>query len=105
LRFSDRCPALLTKQTGLPPKEQLAIIENPACIPLPELSEEAQASIDKAVMLSEEKLGQCVCVCVCACCVCVFACVSVYVSECVCVCVCVSVCVCVRVCVCVCVCM
>eukprot|EP00802_Teleaulax_amphioxeia_P005324 Tamp_05328.p1 GENE.Tamp_05328~~Tamp_05328.p1 ORF type:complete len:838 (-),score=300.95 Tamp_05328:489-2966(-) len=52
------CPALLTKQTGLPPKEQLAITENPACIPLPELSDEAQASIDKAVKLSEEKLGK-----------------------------------------------
>ena len=47
------CPALLTKQTGLPPKEQLAIIENPACIPLPELSAEAVASIDKAVALAE----------------------------------------------------
>jgi hypothetical protein len=34
--------------TGLPPKEQLAITENPACIPLPELSDEAQASILKS---------------------------------------------------------
>ena len=30
------------------PKEQLAITENPACIPLPELSDEAQASILKS---------------------------------------------------------
>ena len=52
------CPALLTKQTGLPPKEQLAIIENPACIPLPELSAEAVASIDKAVALAEVSTTQ-----------------------------------------------
>jgi preprotein translocase subunit SecA len=52
------CPVLLTKQTGLPPKEQLAIIENPACIPLPELSEAAVASIDKAVELAGEALGK-----------------------------------------------
>ena len=52
------CPAVLTKQTGLPPKEQLAIVENPACIPLPDLSAEALASIDKAVDLTSAAVGK-----------------------------------------------
>ena len=52
------CPAVLTKQTGLPPKEQLAIVEKPACIPLPDLSAEALASIDKAVDLTSAAVGK-----------------------------------------------
>lgn len=52
------CPAVLTKQTGLPPKEQLAIVEKPACIPLPDLSAEALASIDKAVELTSAAVGK-----------------------------------------------
>ncbi len=41
-------PALLDKKTGLPPREALAIKENPACIPLPEIPQPVLDTIAKA---------------------------------------------------------
>eukprot|EP00960_Hanusia_phi_P065036 765983-Hanusia_phi.AAC.4 len=50
-------PALVDKKNGLPSKEAMEIKQNPACIPLPELSEDAVKKIDDAVEASAKALG------------------------------------------------
>jgi len=52
-------PALLDKKSGLPPREALQIQENPACIPLPEISDEVTDTIAKAAAACKEELGAC----------------------------------------------
>jgi len=52
-------PALLDKKTGLPPREQLQIQENPACIPLPEISDDAIKAIEKASAAAKAEVGAC----------------------------------------------
>jgi len=51
-------PALLSKANGLPSKERMEIMENSACIPLPELTDEANAAIDAAVAKAKEEVGE-----------------------------------------------
>ncbi len=81
-------PALLDKKTGLPPKENLEIKQNPACIPLPDLTQETMDLIEQAAQAAKKELGSCggmldvesliavaaetgeyrsMCVCVCVC--------------------------------------
>jgi preprotein translocase subunit SecA len=51
-------PALLSKKNGLPSKEQMEIKQNSACIPLPELSDDAITKIDAAVTKAKEEVEE-----------------------------------------------
>jgi hypothetical protein len=52
-------PALLDKKTGLPPKERLEIKQNPACIPLPEITQETLDLIEEAAQAAKKEIGAC----------------------------------------------
>mmetsp|Transcript_26866 Transcript_26866/g.62213 ORF Transcript_26866/g.62213 Transcript_26866/m.62213 type:complete len:997 (+) Transcript_26866:53-3043(+) len=52
-------PALVSKQNGLPPKDRMEIQTNPACVPLPDLSEGTQELIEKAAADAKAKVGSC----------------------------------------------
>ena len=52
-------PALVDKKNGLPSKERMEIQQNPACIPLPDITEETQALIQKAADAAKDAVGSC----------------------------------------------